>query len=243
MFQQSLVIIPTYNEAANIGLMMDKIFGLYSQISVLIIDDNSPDNTGHIVKALQSKHPRLFLIERASKLGLGSAYVTGFEWALTKDFQYILQMDCDFSHDPVDIKYLLLDLLEKRSDLSIGSRYNEGKIRTRDWPWYRLALSLASSRMLRAFTGLQIMDLTGGFKGFRRTTLEKINLKKIVSKGYIFQFETTYKVHDMKLVITEVPIVFHHRLMGKSKMSTKILFEAIYVFFFLRVKKIFGTLN
>lgn len=241
MFDQSVVIIPTYNEALNVHSMIERLFHLYPDISILIIDDNSPDHTAKVVEGLQDKNPNLFLLKREGKLGLGTAYLAGFNWAMMRDFEYIAQMDCDFSHDPSDIKNLLNALI--KADLAIGSRYSENKIRTKDWPVHRLALSYIASFLFRVFTGMKIKDMSGGFKAFRRTTLEKINMENVVSKGYVFQFEMNYKVHSLGLKIVEVPIIFYQRMLGVSKMNSGIMVEAVKVFIYLRFKKIMGTLN
>jgi dolichol-phosphate mannosyltransferase len=241
VFDQSVVIIPTYNEALNVHSMIERLFHLYPDISILIIDDNSPDHTAKVVEGLQDKNPNLFLLKREGKLGLGTAYLAGFNWALMRDFEYIAQMDCDFSHDPSDIKNLLNALI--KSDLAIGSRYSENKIRTKDWPVHRLALSYIASFMFRTFTGMKIKDMSGGFKAFRRTTLEKINMENVVSKGYVFQFEMNYKVHSLGFKIVEVPIIFYQRMLGASKMNSGIMVEAVKIFIYLRFKKMMGTLN
>jgi dolichol-phosphate mannosyltransferase len=241
VFDQSLVIIPTYNEALNVHSMIERLFHLYPDISVLIIDDNSPDKTAGVVEGLQYQYPSLFLLKREGKLGLGTAYLAGFKWALARDFEYIAQMDCDFSHDPSDIKHLI-DALRK-ADLAIGSRYCGNEMRTKDWPIHRLALSFIASFLFRIFTGMKVKDMSGGFKAFRKTTLEKINMKNIVSRGYVFQFEINYKVHSLGCKIVEVPIIFYQRLLGVSKMNSGIMVEAIKVFIYLRFKKLMGTLN
>nr|BDT29825.1 polyprenol monophosphomannose synthase [Bacteriovorax sp. HI3] len=242
MINQSLVIIPTYNEALNVDSMIERLFTLYPDISVLIIDDNSPDKTALVVEALKTKHPNLFLIKRAGKLGLGTAYVEGFKWALLKKFKFIAQMDCDFSHDPKDLGRLITALYDGTA-IAIGSRYSGNDIRTKDWPWYRLLISLSAGFILRLFTGLKIRDISGGFKCFKREALEKINFDNIISKGYVFQFEMTYKVHAMGYDIVEIPIVFSERVYGKSKMNLGIVLEAFSVMFRLRLKKLFNQLN
>lgn len=241
MINHSLVIIPTYNEALNVHSMIERLFHLYPEISVLIIDDNSPDKTAHVVEDQQLNYARLHLIKRSGKLGLGTAYLEGFQWALTKNYKYIAQMDCDFSHDPSDVIRLINELAN--SDLAIGSRYSENERRTKDWPLRRLILSYSASTMFRWFTGMKIKDISGGFKAFKRETLERINLKNIVSKGYVFQFEMNYKVHSLKMKITEVPIIFYQRTLGVSKMNSGIMLEAIKIFIYLRLKKFMGTLN
>ncbi len=241
MINHSLVIIPTYNEALNVHSMIERLFHLYPEISVLIIDDNSPDKTANVVEDLQSTYSRLHIIKRAGKLGLGTAYLEGFHWALSKQYRFIVQMDCDFSHDPSDVIRLIKAL--ENADLAIGSRYSENERRTKDWPLRRLILSYSASTMFRWFTGMKTRDISGGFKAFRRETLERINLKNIVSKGYIFQFEMNYKVHSMNMKIVEVPIIFYQRMLGVSKMSSGIMIEAIKIFIYLRFKKLIGTLN
>lgn len=240
---EALVIIPTYNEALNVHSMIERLFSLYPDISVLIIDDNSPDKTAYVVEQMKEKHPNLFLIKREGKLGLGTAYVEGFKWALLKKFKYIAQMDCDFSHDPSDIQRLLLALKTENAQLAIGSRYVGDDIRTRDWPWYRLLLSLSASFILRLFTGLKVHDISGGFKCFDRLALEKINFDHIVSKGYVFQFEMTYKINSFGFKITEVPIIFYQRTLGQSKMNFAIVLEAVKVMLLLRLKKMRNDLN
>jgi len=241
VINHSLVIIPTYNEALNVHSMIERLFHLYPEISVLIIDDNSPDKTANVVEDLQSTYSRLHIIKRAGKLGLGTAYLEGFHWALSKQYRFIVQMDCDFSHDPSDVIRLIKAL--ENADLAIGSRYSENERRTKDWPLRRLILSYSASTMFRWFTGMKTRDISGGFKAFRRETLERINLKNIVSKGYIFQFEMNYKVHSMNMKIVEVPIIFYQRMLGVSKMSSGIMIEAIKIFIYLRFKKLIGTLN
>jgi dolichol-phosphate mannosyltransferase len=243
LLDQSLVIIPTYNEALNVHSMIERLFHLYPEISILIIDDNSPDKTAMVVEDLQKHNPRLFLLKRAGKLGLGTAYLEGFNWALKREFHYIAQMDCDFSHDPSDIKNLLDALRKQNADLAIGSRYSDKEVRTKDWSLHRLLLSFSASFMLRTLTGMQVYDMQGGFKVFKRSALEKINLTNIISRGYVFQFEINYKIHAQKLVITEVPIIFYQRMLGVSKMHSGIIIEALKVFIQLRFKKWRGTLN
>lgn len=243
MIERSLVIIPTYNEALNVHSMIERLFHLYPAISILIIDDNSPDHTAGVVENLQLNNPRLHLIKRAGKLGLGTAYLEGFKWALKREYDYIVQMDCDFSHDPGDVKNLLEAVGLGRADLAIGSRYSQKEIRTKNWSIHRLIISYCATLAFRNLTGMKIKDMQGGFKAFKRETLEKINLDNIISRGYVFQFEMNYKVHSLSLHITEVPIIFYQRLLGESKMNSGIIFEAMKVFFKLRYKKFRGTLN
>lgn len=239
-FANSLIIIPTYNEFDNVGKMIDTVFKLYPDISLLIIDDGSPDGTGALVKENQKDHKNLFLIERKGKLGLGTAYITGFKWALDRNYQFIFEMDCDFSHDPHDIKRLLAAALN--NDMIIGSRYVSG-IRIINWPFKRLLLSYMASIYTRFVTGIPICDTTGGFKCFTRTALQSLNLEKIFSNGYSFQLELNYKIWAKGLRIYEVPIVFYERRDGQSKMSGGIIFEAVFAVFLLRFKKALGLLN
>lgn len=243
IIKHSLVIIPTYNEALNVHTMIERLFSLYPEISILIIDDNSPDNTHLIVENLCSLYPNLHLIKRSGKLGLGTAYLTGFTWALARNFQYVAQMDCDFSHAPDDLISLLKALDSHNADMVIGSRYCNNEIRTKNWPLHRLLLSFFASSFLRLFTGMKVKDISGGFKAFKRSTLEKLNLENIISRGYVFQFEINYKVHSLELITVEVPIVFYQRVLGISKMNAGIFFEAFKVFTYLRIKKMMGKLN
>ena len=239
-FEQSLIIIPTYNEIENVEKMIRTLFELYPTISLLIIEDGSPDGTATVVKALRTEFKNLSIIERAGKLGLGSAYIAGFKWALQKNFQYIFEMDCDFSHDPKQVQDLLTEAIE--NDLIIGSRYFGG-IRIINWPIQRLLLSYAASVYTRFITGIPIYDTTGGFKCFKRSTLEALNLDNIISNGYSFQLELNYKIWARGLKIKEVPIIFYERRNGQSKMGGGIIIEAVFAVFRLRLKKILGTLN
>lgn len=243
-FDQTVIIIPTYNEALNVHSMIERLFALYPDISVLIIDDNSPDKTAFVVEALRSKYPQLYLIKREGKLGLGTAYIEGFKWALLKKkFNYIAQMDCDFSHDPTDVARLLQALKDEKAQLAIGSRYSDQDVRTKEWPWYRLMFSMSASFILRLFTGLLIKDIAGGFKCFHRDALSSMNFDNMISKGFIFQFEMNYKIHSAGFKIVEVPIIFYQRLLGQSKMNLNIAFEAIIVLLKLRYRKFLNRLN
>ncbi len=238
-FGKAVVIIPTYNEIDNIQKMITTVFGLYSDIHVLIIDDGSPDGTADIVKKAQETHQNLHLIQRTGKLGLGTAYITGFKWALDKGYEFIFEMDCDFSHDPKDLEKLLE--AAQSNDLVIGSRYIDG-IRIINWPFRRLLLSYCASIYTRIITGLTILDVTGGFKCFSAKALRKLNLDKIISNGYSFQIELNFKIWALGLQIKEVPIIFTERRDGQSKMSGGIVKEAIFAVIWLRVKKVLGTL-
>ncbi|MEC7276748.1 MAG: polyprenol monophosphomannose synthase [Bdellovibrionota bacterium] len=238
-WNKSLIIIPTFNEIDNIERMIKTLFGLYPEVSLLIIEDGSPDGTAQVVKDLQSEFNGLHMIERQGKLGLGTAYITGFKWALNKGYDFVFEMDCDFSHDPKQVQ----DLLEAAqvNDLVIGSRYIDG-IRIINWPFRRLLLSYMASIYTRIVTGIPVFDTTGGFKCFSRKALETLNLDNIISKGYIFQLELNYKVWLSGLKVKEVPIIFYERRDGESKMAGGIIFEALFAVIRLRTKALFGTL-
>lgn len=240
-FFKTLILLPTYNECENVTTMIKTLFALSPELSILVIDDNSPDGTAELVKQMMnSEYPRLHLLQRPGKMGLGTAYVAGFEWALEREYEFVFEIDCDFSHDPNDIPRLLEAAQE--NDLVIGSRYVDG-IRVVNWPIKRLLLSYGASIYTRLITGMPLYDATGGFKCFRRKTLEALNLKKIFSNGYSFQIELNFKVWARGLKIKEVPIIFYERRDGQSKMGGAIVHEAIFAVFKLRLKKIFGCLE
>jgi dolichol-phosphate mannosyltransferase len=236
---KSVVIIPTYNEIANIEKMLSTLHSLHPKLNVLIIDDGSPDGTANIVKSFQTKKTNLFLLERSGKLGLGTAYIKGFKWALANGFEAVITMDCDFSHEPEAIPGFLESL--GTYDLVIGSRYTGG-IRIMNWPMHRLLLSYFASIYARTITGIPFFDSTGGFNAYTRNALTRLNLDKIFSIGYAFQIELKYKVWSLGLPCMEFPITFYERNEGKSKMSRKIIFEAVINVFRLRIKKMLGTL-
>lgn len=238
-WEKSLIIIPTYNEIMNIERMIDTIFEKYPKVSLLIIEDGSPDGTADIVKKKMELNSNLHIIERTGKLGLGTAYITGFKWALENDYDFIFEMDCDFSHDPDSVKDLLAAAQE--NDLVIGSRYIDG-IRIINWPFRRLLLSYCASIYTRFMTGIPVQDTTGGFKCFTRKALKSLNLDKIISNGYIFQLELNYKVWAQGLSVKEVPIIFYERRDGQSKMGGGIIFEAFFNVINLRLRKILGML-
>lgn len=238
-FKETLIIIPTFNEIDNIERMIKTLFGLYPQVSILIIEDGSPDGTAAVVKRLMHEFSNLFIIERKGKLGLGTAYVTGFKYALEKNYQFVFEMDCDFSHDPAAVQELLA--AAQKCDLVIGSRYIDG-IRIINWPFKRLLLSYCASIYTRFITGIEIYDTTGGFKCFTKKALESLDLSKIISNGYSFQLELNYKIWARGLKIIEVPIIFYERRDGQSKMSGGIIFEAVFAVFFLRINKMLGRL-
>ena len=238
-FDQTLIIIPTFNEIDNIEKMISTLFNLYPALSLLIIEDGSPDGTALVIKRLMKTHSNLHIIERKGKLGLGTAYITGFKWALEKNYQYVFEMDCDFSHDPNQIPDLLAAAFDH--DLVIGSRYIDG-IRIINWPFRRLLLSYCASIYTRFITGIPVFDTTGGFKCFKRSALASLDFNRIISNGYSFQLELNYKIWAKGLKIKEVPIIFYERRDGQSKMGGGIIVEALFAVFRLRLKKIFGSL-
>ena len=223
---KALVIVPTYNEKENIEHLITAVLSQSSQIELLIVDDNSPDGTGTIVKGLKAAEPRIHLVQRAGKLGLGSAYVCGFKYALEQGFDYILEMDADFSHNPDDVPKLLMEA--QKYDLVIGSRYCNG-VNIINWPFKRLLMSYFASKYVRVITGMPIKDPTGGFKCFNRKVLESINLDNILSDGYGFQIEMNYRAWVKGFHLKEIPIIFTERLNGVSKMSRKIVWEAAWM--------------
>mgnify|MGYP003291485050 FL=1 len=233
MFPKSLVIVPTYNEKENISLMMDAILSQHECLEVLVVDDGSPDGTGDIVAEAAEKNPRIHLIRRKGKMGLGSAYVTGFKWALERDFERVFEMDADFSHSPSDLTRFLETAED--ADLVLGSRYLNHRISVVNWDLRRLILSYGANVYTRLATGLPISDATGGFKCFRRSALEALNLDKMKSDGYCFQIETTFKIWKKGLTVKEIPIVFADRTRGTSKMSGGIISEAFFLVLKLRL--------
>jgi dolichol-phosphate mannosyltransferase len=239
MSEKSLVIIPTYNEHENIRNIIPDVLTQNENIDILVVDDNSPDGTGEYVEQLSKENSRIHIIRRAGKLGLGTAYVEGFKFALLNNYDYIFEMDADYSHDPKELNNFLSAI--KDYDLVIGSRY-KGGVNVVNWPMRRLLLSYFASIYTRVITGLPIHDATAGFKCFRRRVLESINLGNIRSNGYSFQIEMHYKVWKKGFRIGEIPIIFIDREKGHSKMSKKIVYEAIFMVWKLRIKSIFGTL-
>lgn len=222
----SIVIIPTYNEKENIERIIHKVFSLTGNFNVLIIDDNSPDGTASIVKVLAEEfQTRLFIIERTGKLGLGTAYIAGFKWALEHQYEYIFEMDADFSHDPNDLLRLYDACHNQGADLAIGSRYKSG-INVINWPLKRVLMSYFASVYVRKITGMPIMDTTAGFKCYRHIVLETIDIDKIKMKGYGFQIEMKFKTWKYGFKIIEIPIIFTDRKEGTSKMSGGIFGEA-----------------
>ena len=223
--RKNLVIIPTYNEIENIDKMVRSVFALPRQFDLLIVDDGSPDGTAEHVKSLQNEFPgRLHIEERRGKLGLGTAYIHGFKWALARDYEHIFEMDCDFSHDPKDL-VRLLEACENGADVAVGSRYTSGG-KIRNWPVDRILMSYFASVYVRMILWLPVKDTTAGFKCYKRKVLETIELDKIRFMGYAFQIEMKYRAFKKGFKIVEVPIMFTDRVLGQSKMSTKIFKEA-----------------
>jgi len=222
----SIVIIPTYNEKENIDRIVHKVFSLQKDFNILIVDDNSPDGTASIVKKLANIYEsRLFLIERPGKLGLGTAYIAGFKWAIENNYEYIFEMDADFSHDPNDLMQLYDACHNQNVDLAIGSRYISG-INVINWPLKRVLMSYLASVFVRKITGMNIMDTTAGFKCYRNVVLKTIDFGKIKMKGYGFQIEMKFKTWKHEFRIMEIPIIFTDRKAGTSKMSGGIFGEA-----------------
>ncbi|HTY08116.1 MAG TPA: polyprenol monophosphomannose synthase [Candidatus Edwardsbacteria bacterium] len=234
-----LVIIPTYNEKDNIPIIVEQILARDPAIEVLVIDDNSPDGTGQLLDTMAAKDPRINVIHRPGKMGLGTAYVTGFKWALTKQYDYVCEMDADFSHPPATLD-VFLDKI-KQYDLVIGSRYIKG-INVVNWPLRRLLLSYFANIYARIVTGVPVRDLTAGFKCYRRAVLEAINLDRIKSNGYAFQIEMHFNAYYKGFKVTEVPIVFEERKMGQSKMNKKIVYEAVWMVWRLQLLRLLKKL-
>ena len=241
MAEKILVIIPTFDELENIQELIPDILTRYKNLDldVLVVDDNSPDGTGKFIEDLSEKESRVRLISREGKMGLGSAYIEGFKFALKNNYDYIFEMDADYSHSPKEIKNFLKAI--KKYDLVLGSRYVKG-VNVVNWPMKRLLLSFLANRYTRVITGLPVFDATGGFKCFRRKVLESIDLNKIKSNGYTFQIEMTFKTWKKGFSIGEIPIIFIDRTAGQSKMSRKIVREAIFMVWKLRIRSIFGLL-
>jgi dolichol-phosphate mannosyltransferase len=239
---ESLVIIPTYNEIENIERMVRKVFSLPHAFHLLIVDDGSPDGTGHIVKNLQAEFgEKLHLLERSGKNGLGTAYIAGFNYALERNYQFIFEMDCDFSHNPDDL-VKLYQACADGADLAIGSRYVTG-VNVVNWPMSRVLLSYYASAYVRFITRMPVRDSTAGFKCYRRNTLETINLEKIKFKGYAFQIEMKFVAWTLGFKLKEVPIIFTERLEGTSKMSGGIIREAAFGVIDMKLRALFGKIK
>ena len=234
-----IVIIPTYNEKENIENIIKAVFALSRQFHVLVIDDGSPDGTALIVKELQNEFPdRLFMIERTGKLGLGTAYITGFKWSIEKKYDYIFEMDADFSHNPKDLLKLHKACAEEGADVAIGSRYISG-VNVVNWPIGRVLMSYFASIYVKVITGMKIADTTAGFLCYRRETLETMELDNIRFKGYAFQIEMKYTAHKCGFNIKEIPIIFINRVLGVSKMNGSIFGEAIFGVIQMRLRGFF----
>ncbi|MBW2936998.1 polyprenol monophosphomannose synthase [Aureisphaera sp. CAU 1614] len=239
----ALVVIPTYNEIDNIEKIVRNIFSLQKQFHVLVVDDNSPDLTALKVKELMEEFPKqLFLEQRTGKLGLGSAYILGFKWALKREYEFIFEMDADFSHNPNDLIRLYNACHKEGNDVAIGSRYKTG-VNVVNWPMSRVLMSWLASKYVRFITQMNIYDTTAGFICYRRSVLEKINLDKIQFMGYAFQIEMKYKAYLSTFKIVEIPVVFTDRTKGESKMSKGIISEAIFGVISMRIKSLFKTLD
>jgi len=237
---KTLVIIPTYNELDNLPKLIPEVLSKDESINILIVDDNSPDGTAVFVENEMKNNERIHLIKRSSKQGLGTAYIAGFKYALQKNFELIFEMDADFSHDPKEIPKFLDEINE--SDLVIGSRYING-VNVINWPMRRLLLSSFANLYTRVITGMPVHDATGGFKCFRRKVLEAIDLDRVTSNGYAFQIEMNFKAWKKGFAVKEIPIIFVDRMKGESKMSKKIVREAVTMVWKLRLKSIFGMLK
>lgn len=238
----SIVIIPTYNEAENIRVVLDQIVGLDSPIFILVIDDGSPDGTAEVVRAAMKRYPgRMDLIERKGKLGLGSAYRRGFHYALERGFSYICEMDADLSHNPADLPRLIEPVSRGDADLAVGSRYIDG-VRVMNWPLGRLVLSYGAGVYTRMITRLPIFDVTAGFKCYHQRVLRAIDVDRVKSTGYSFQIEMKYRAWRQGFRLVEVPIVFTERTEGQSKMSKAIVREAAYKVWEIRLRGMLGRL-
>lgn len=232
MPERALVIVPTYNERENILKLIDAVLAQSPNIDILVVDDGSPDGTGALVDERAAVDGRVHVIHRERKLGLGTAYVAGFKWALERDYEYVFEMDADFSHDPQHLPQFLSSI--GNADLVLGSRYRDRKVTVVNWPIGRLMLSYFANVYARAVTGLQVFDATGGYKCFRRKVLEAIDLSDVRSNGYAFQIEMSFRAWRKGFRIVEIPIVFVDRTEGSSKMSKRIVREAVWMVWRLR---------
>jgi dolichol-phosphate mannosyltransferase len=240
MAERALVVIPTYNEAANLPNIVPLILAQDPRLDVLVVDDNSPDGTGRMADELASANPRVHVLHREGKLGLGTAYIRGFRWALERTYDYVFEMDADFSHDPAHLKEFLKAI--EGADVVLGSRYLDGKVTVVNWPMGRLMLSYCANIYARWITGLRIWDLTGGFKCFRRRVLETIDLSQVRSNGYAFQIEMSVRAWRKGFKFRETPIVFVDRTEGQSKMNRSIVREAVWMVPRLRLQVWFGRI-
>ncbi|HXQ28763.1 MAG TPA: polyprenol monophosphomannose synthase [Gemmatimonadales bacterium] len=227
MAERALVIVPTFNEAMNLPSLIPAILAQDARLDVLVVDDGSPDGTGRIGDEAAAREPRVHVLHRPGKLGLGTAYLTGFRWALEREYDYVFEMDADFSHDPTHLKDFLKAIAE--ADLVLGSRYLGGRVTVVNWPMGRLVLSYAANIYARRVTGLNVWDLTGGFKCFRRRVLAALDLAQVRSNGYAFQIEMSVRAWRKGFQLKEIPIVFVDRTEGQSKMNQEIVREAIWM--------------
>ncbi len=239
MAERALVVVPTYNEAVNLPSIVPQILAQDPRLDVLIVDDNSPDGTGELADQMAAADGRVHVLHRPGKGGLGKAYLAGFRWALERDYELVFEMDADFSHDPK----FLADFLRaaEEADLVIGSRYKTG-VNVINWPISRLLLSLGANEYARWITGMDIMDSTGGFKCFHRRVLETIDFDRVRSNGYSFQIEMSFRAWKKGFRLMEIPIVFTDRVEGQSKMNKRIMREAIWMVWWLRLKSLVGQL-
>ena len=240
MRERGLVVIPTYNEVSNLSPLVEQVLAQDSRLEILVVDDHSPDGTGQLAEALAQKEPRLHVLHRDAKLGLGTAYITGFKWALERGYDFVFEMDADFSHDPAHLKDFLKAVPD--ADLVLGSRYLGGRVTVVNWPMGRLVLSYCANIYARWITGLRIWDLTGGFKCFRRRVLEAIDLSQVRSNGYAFQIEMSVRAWRKGFTLKEIPIVFVDRTEGQSKMNQSIVREAVWMVPRLRLMTWFGRI-
>ena len=240
MAERALVVVPTYNEAPNLPGLLPQVLAQDPRIDVLVVDDNSQDGTGRIADELARADARIHVLHREGKLGLGTAYRAGFRWGLERGYDYLLEMDADFSHDPAHLKEFLKAV--EGADLVLGSRYLQGKVTVVNWPMGRLVLSYCANIYARRLTGLRIWDLTGGFKCFRRRVLEAINLDQVRSNGYAFQVEMSVRAWRKGFKLAEIPIVFVDRTEGQSKMNKAIVREAVWMMPRLRLMAWFGRI-
>ncbi len=241
MADLALVIVPTYNERENIVRLIDTVLVQDPRLEMLVVDDGSPDGTADLVEDEMTRNPRVHILKRPKKMGLGTAYIAGFRWALEHpDYEYVFEMDADFSHDPAHLPQFLRAVED--ADLVLGSRYREGKVTVVNWPIKRLLLSYFANVYARMVTGLPVWDATGGFKCFRRKVLEAIDLSHVRSNGYAFQIEMSFRAWKRAFRIVEIPIVFTDRTEGQSKMSKSIVREAIWMVWRLRWWAVRGTI-
>lgn len=241
MPERAIVIVPTYNERDNITRLIPIVLEKDPRLEVLVVDDASPDCTGQIVESIAGGNPRVHVLHRPGKMGLGTAYLAGFRWGLEQGYDYLFEMDADFSHDPNHLPQFLEAI--KDADLVLGSRYREGRVTVVNWPMTRLILSFFANMYARIVTGLPLEDSTGGFKCFRRSVLETIDLNAVRSNGYAFQIEMSFRVWKKGFRIVEIPIVFVDRTEGQSKMSRKIVREAVWMVWRLRWLAITGRIK